>query len=150
MADNVVILRNLLEEERRRRTVEILKFRGAPHQRGEFPFTITARDGILVIPLSAIELTQSSSTGAHHLRGSPSWTRCASGGFFRDSVVLVSGATGTGKTLMVTQFMAGGFRRGRALAPLRLRGEPRPALPQRRAVGDRLRAHGGARGGCGW
>ena len=30
------------------------------------------------------------------------------GGFFRDSVILVSGATGTGKTLMVTEFMAGG------------------------------------------
>ena len=30
------------------------------------------------------------------------------GGFFRDSVILVSGATGTGKTLTVTQFLAGG------------------------------------------
>jgi circadian clock protein KaiC len=30
------------------------------------------------------------------------------GGFFRDSVILVSGATGTGKTLMATQFMAAG------------------------------------------
>ena len=31
------------------------------------------------------------------------------GGFFRDSIVLVSGATGTGKTLLVTQFISGGF-----------------------------------------
>jgi circadian clock protein KaiC len=30
------------------------------------------------------------------------------GGFFRDSVILVSGATGTGKTLTVTQFLNGG------------------------------------------
>jgi circadian clock protein KaiC len=30
------------------------------------------------------------------------------GGFFRDSIVLVSGATGTGKTLMTTEFIAGG------------------------------------------
>jgi len=30
------------------------------------------------------------------------------GGFFRDSVILVSGATGTGKTLTVTQFLKGG------------------------------------------
>ncbi|HUP87737.1 MAG TPA: ATPase domain-containing protein, partial [Longimicrobiales bacterium] len=30
------------------------------------------------------------------------------GGFFQDSVILVSGATGTGKTLTVTQFMKGG------------------------------------------
>jgi circadian clock protein KaiC len=30
------------------------------------------------------------------------------GGFFRDSVILISGATGTGKTLTVTQFLNGG------------------------------------------
>jgi circadian clock protein KaiC len=30
------------------------------------------------------------------------------GGFFRDSVILVSGATGTGKTLTVAQFLKGG------------------------------------------
>jgi circadian clock protein KaiC len=34
------------------------------------------------------------------------------GGFFRDSITLISGATGTGKTLLVTQFMAGGFTAG--------------------------------------
>src|SRR5437868_8226287 len=34
------------------------------------------------------------------------------GGFFRDSVTLVSGATGTGKTLAVTQFLSGGAAKG--------------------------------------
>ena len=34
------------------------------------------------------------------------------GGFFRDSVILVSGATGTGKTLTVTQFLQGGAAKG--------------------------------------
>ncbi len=34
------------------------------------------------------------------------------GGFFRDSIILVSGATGTGKTLTVTQFLAGGVEAG--------------------------------------
>ncbi|HZU90254.1 MAG TPA: ATPase domain-containing protein, partial [Stellaceae bacterium] len=34
------------------------------------------------------------------------------GGFFRDSVTLVSGATGTGKTLLVTHFLAGGIAAG--------------------------------------
>ena len=34
------------------------------------------------------------------------------GGFFRDSIILVSGATGTGKTLMVTEFIAGGAAKG--------------------------------------
>jgi circadian clock protein KaiC len=34
------------------------------------------------------------------------------GGFFADSTVLVSGATGTGKTLFVTEFLMGGVARG--------------------------------------
>jgi circadian clock protein KaiC len=34
------------------------------------------------------------------------------GGFFRDSIILVSGATGTGKTLITTEFVAGGVESG--------------------------------------
>lgn len=111
VADNVVILRNVLEEEKRRRTIEVLKFRGTSHRKGEFPFTILPDDGIVVIPLSAILLQQRSSelritSGSHQL------DNMCGGGFFRDSVVLVSGATGTGKTLMSTAFMAAGASRG--------------------------------------
>lgn len=109
VADNVVILRNVLINERRRRTMEILKFRGASHQRGEFPFTITSDGGIIVIPLSAVELTQSSST-VRIRSGIPELDQMAGGGFFRDSIILLSGATGTGKTLMTTQFLAGGVQ----------------------------------------
>ncbi|MBE1237266.1 circadian clock protein KaiC [Phaeovibrio sulfidiphilus] len=111
VADNVIILRNVKDNERRRRTCEILKFRGAYHQKGEFPFAILPGTGIQVIPLSAIELRQSSSD----LRipsGSTDLDEMCGGGFFRDSIVLVSGATGTGKTLMSTHFLNGGLKAG--------------------------------------
>lgn len=110
VSDNVVILRNLLTDERRRRTMEVLKFRGASHERGEVPFTITD-NGIVVIPLTAQELTQTSST-VRTTSGIERLDEMCGGGFFRDSVILVSGATGTGKTLMVTQFMNGGIKAG--------------------------------------
>ena len=107
VADNVVILRNILEEEKRRRTIEVLKFRGTNHQKGEFPFTIALQQGITVIPLSALELKQRSSN-IRIPSGIPELDSMCGGGFFRDSIVLVSGATGTGKTLMVTEFLEGG------------------------------------------
>jgi circadian clock protein KaiC len=107
VADNVVILRNVLNDEKRRRTIEILKYRGTNHQKGEYPFTIIPRQGVVIIPLSAIELEQHSSN-IRITSGSDELDKMCGGGFFRDSIILVSGATGTGKTLMVTEFMAGG------------------------------------------
>jgi circadian clock protein KaiC len=111
VSDDVVILRNLLEEEKRRRTVEILKFRGTSHQKGSFPFTVIPGQGIVMIPLSAIQLQQRSSN-VRMTSGTPELDRMCGGGFFRDSIILVSGATGTGKTLMSTTFMAAGASRG--------------------------------------
>ncbi len=111
VTDNVIILRNVLEEEKRRRTMEILKFRGAYHQKGEFPFTVVPGAGIVVIPLSALELKQRSSN-IRVSSGSKQLDELCGGGFFRDSIILVSGATGTGKTLMVTHFLEGGVSNG--------------------------------------
>lgn len=110
VADNVIVLRNVLEEEKRRRTIEILKFRGATHQSGEWPFTILSGEGLVVLPLSAIELKQSSSD-IRISSGIDKLDEMCGGGFFRDSIVLVSGATGAGKTLMTTHFIRGGTNR---------------------------------------
>ena len=111
IADNVMVLRNVLEDEKRRRTIEILKFRGTDHQKGEFPFTINRDVGVIVIPLSAIQLVQKSSE-VRISSGNEVLDAMCGGGFFRDSVILLSGATGTGKTLTVTQFLKGGADAG--------------------------------------
>lgn len=110
VTDNVIVLRNTLELEKRRRTVEVLKLRGCDHSKGEYPFTILPKQGIIAVPLSAIQLKQKSSD-LRVTSGNEEMDKMCGGGFYRDSVILVSGATGTGKTLMVTQFMAGGANR---------------------------------------
>jgi circadian clock protein KaiC len=111
VADNVILLRNRLEQEKRRRTVEILKFRGATHHKGEYPFTIDSEDGVTIIPLSAIELVQKSSA-IRVSSGVPELDKMCGGGMYRDSIILVSGATGTGKTLMVAQYVKAAIEAG--------------------------------------
>ena len=111
IADNVMILRNVLEDENRRRTIEILKFRGCDHQKGEYPFTIVPEGGVIVIPLSAMQLSMKSSV-LRVSSGNDALDEMCGGGLFRDSVSLVSGATGTGKTLTVAQFLHGGAKSG--------------------------------------
>ncbi len=110
VSDNVIILRNVLEDEKRRRTLEILKYRGTQHGKGEFPYSIT-KDGMVLIPLSAMELKQRSSE-KRISSGVEQLNQMCGGGFFRDSIVLTSGATGTGKTLLVTHFVSGGADAG--------------------------------------
>ncbi|HEY9620198.1 MAG TPA: circadian clock protein KaiC, partial [Crinalium sp.] len=103
VSDNVVIVRNVLEGERRRRTIEILKLRGTTHMKGEYPFTIT-NDGINIFPLGAMRLTQRSSN-ARVSSGVKTLDEMCGGGFFKDSIILATGATGTGKTLLVSMFL---------------------------------------------
>jgi circadian clock protein KaiC len=104
VSDNVIILRNVLEAEKCRRTIQVLKMRGNTHYKGEFPFTISST-GLSILPLSAMELKQSSSTDRISF-GNADLDKMTNGGLFRDSITLVSGPTGGGKTLMCTTFAA--------------------------------------------
>lgn len=107
VADNIVVLRNVLVEERRRRTVEVLKLRGAPHRTGEFPFAILPGLGATVVPLSQLELTHPSSDERVSFGGVELDAMCG-GGPFRESVILVAGPTGTGKSLIGLEFLDAG------------------------------------------
>ncbi|MEM9430935.1 MAG: circadian clock protein KaiC [Pseudomonadota bacterium] len=111
VADNVVVMRNRLEVERRRRTIEILKFRGASHRKGEFSFTIGKPDGITVAPLSSIGASRPLSEDRISTGNCELDAMCG-GGLLQGSVALVSGATGTGKTLMVAEFIKAAVQSG--------------------------------------
>lgn len=111
VADDVVILRHVLDDEQVRRTIQILKYRGTNHRKGEFPFTIIEQTGVVVLPL-AIGGREELSSDVRVTSGNDQLDEMCGGGFMRDSVTLISGATGTGKTLTVTQFLAGGALAG--------------------------------------
>lgn len=114
VADAVIILRNALSAEERRRTIEILKFRGTNHHKGEYPYTITSSGGLEIIPLSAIEMLHA----CFELRmstGSADLDAMCGGGLFRGAIALASGATGSGKTLLVSHFIGAIGKDERAL-----------------------------------
>lgn len=104
VADNVMILRNVLEHETIRRTVQVLKLRGTSHRKGQYPFTIDTSSAINVLPLTSTKLHQPSGTD-RVTSGNDALDGMLDGGYFRNSVILVSGATGTGKTLTVAEFI---------------------------------------------
>ena len=111
VADNVVLLSNILEQSKRRRTIEILKFRGAPHRSGEWLFAIVPHEGFVVIPVSLLAARELASS-VRVTTGNAEFDRMCGGGFYRDSVVIVSGPTGVGKTLTATQFVKAGVALG--------------------------------------
>lgn len=111
VVDNLIILRHQHDESQRRRTLEIAKMRGVPHRRGEFTFVVITGRGIEVQVPSAVRLEHRSSSERSTF-GNDELDRMCQGGVFRDSVTLVSGQTGVGKTLLATEFVQGGARRG--------------------------------------
>jgi circadian clock protein KaiC len=111
VADNVVILRNLLADEKRRRTVEVLKLRGGSHLKGEHLFTIKSGRGMIVVPQEVLNFGYASS----HERlpsGVPELDVMTHGGFLARSLILASGPTGVGKSLLASHFVVGGAERG--------------------------------------
>ena len=103
VTDNVIILRSVLEGEKIRRTIQILKMRGDSHVNGEFPIIITP-NGIKILTLSAIELKMSSSN-IRFSSGNKMLDTMTGGGIFKDSIIFVSGPTGIGKTLLCATFV---------------------------------------------
>lgn len=110
--DNVIVLRNALIQEQRRRTVEIVKFRGATHRTGEWLFTIDQRDGVVVIPLAFLGYPSDPASTVRVTSGIGDMDQMCGGGFFKDAIVLLTGPSGGGKTLTALKFLAAGAAAG--------------------------------------
>ncbi|TFF94363.1 MAG: circadian clock protein KaiC, partial [Promethearchaeota archaeon] len=111
VSDNLIILKNTSFNEYRRRTIEILKYRGTSHKKGQYSFTIRDNRGIVIIsferePNVYHHERQRISSGLEDLDG------LIDGGFFQGSSILISGQTGTGKTLLLLSMIEGALNRG--------------------------------------
>lgn len=111
VADSVVLLRHIHEGKVRRRSVEVLKMRGAMHRKGDFGFTVLPGQGVVVLPQAVIQYGQQTQP-RRVSSGVAGLDELSGGGFFHDSIILVNGPTGTGKTLTGTEFLNAGAEAG--------------------------------------
>jgi circadian clock protein KaiC len=111
VSDGVILLRHVHEGKIRRRSVEVLKMRGAMHRKGDYAFTVLPGQGVVVLPQAVIQYEQETSP-KRITTGNAGLDAMTGGGFFDESVILVTGPTGSGKTLVTTEFLDGGAKAG--------------------------------------
>lgn len=102
MADCVIQLDERVNEQVTTRRIRVVKYRGSPHGRNEYPFALT-NHGVWIIPvtetsLSHAALGESVSTGVSGL------DTLMGGGYRRCSCSLITGTSGTGKTTFACSF----------------------------------------------
>lgn len=142
VCDMVIIMRLTMDGERRRRSIEINKYRRSPHYKGEFPCTITTK-GLAIFPLDAPDRPQSEQIERYSC-GVEGLDEMTHGGFLRNSIMLVRGPTGSGKTMLAGVYARAGALRGERVVYYGFE-EPRPTLIRNfdevgLGIGDLVRA----------
>lgn len=110
VCDLTIVLRNIIDGGRRRRSIEINKYRRSAHYKGEFPCTITTR-GLTVFPLDARE-RQEPEQVERYSSGVTGLDDMTQGGWLRNSIIIVRGPTGSGKTMLAGLYARAGAARG--------------------------------------
>ena len=117
VSDCVIVLDHRVHEGVATRRLQVVKYRGSTHETNEYPFLISAR-GFEVLPVTAVSLDYRASS-ERVSTGVPRLDRMLSGGLYRGSTALVSGAPGTGKSTVGAHLIDAACARGeRALLVL--------------------------------
>lgn len=111
VCDLTIVLRNIVDGGRRRRSIEIHKYRRSAHYKGEYPCAITTR-GLAVFPLDAQEIRDDGQAVERYPSGVAGLDEMTRGGWLRNSIVIVRGPTGSGKTLLAGLYARAGAVRG--------------------------------------
>ena len=125
VSDCVIFLDHRVVHQLTARRLRVVKYRGSAHGTDEYPFLIR-EDGVSVIPITSLNLTRNASSEVIST-GVPTLNKIlGAGGYYRSSTILISGAAGTGKSILAAHFVAEVAHRGfpcnrRALRPNKLR-----------------------------
>lgn len=125
VCDLTITMRNVIDGGRRRRSIEVNKYRRSGHYKGEFPCTITPR-GLAVFPLDPPEYPEQEDV-MRYSSGVSGLDEMTHGGWLRNSIIIVRGPTGSGKTLLSGLYARAGAARGERVVYYGFE-EPRPLL----------------------
>jgi circadian clock protein KaiC len=115
----------------------VVKYRGAQHGTNEFPFLI-GDDGISVLPITSLALNHKVST-ERIATGVPRLDAMLGGqGFFRGSSILLTGTSGTGKTIISSNFAHAACQRGERVLFFSFEESPNQLIRNLRSIGLRL------------
>jgi circadian clock protein KaiC len=111
VSDCVVLLDNRVQNQITTRLLRVVKYRGSTHGTNEYPFLID-HQGISVLPITSAGLRHQTSnepvpTGVQGLDD-----MLGAGGYYKGSSVLISGTSGSGKTIFGSHFADATCSRG--------------------------------------
>ncbi|MGB8651483.1 MAG: circadian clock protein KaiC [Mycobacteriales bacterium] len=137
VSDCVVVLDQRVIDDVSTRRLRVVKYRGSGHGTNEYPFRITER-GLAVLPITSVGLAY----GAPSERistGLPQLDAMVGGGVYRGSVLLVSGASGSGKTTIAANVVDAACARGEHALFMSFEESPEQLIRNMRSVGLDLR-----------
>ena len=140
VADCVILLDNPVVNKISTRNLRIIKYRGSPHGYNEYPFLMDD-DGISVLPVTSLLLEHEASdeyvaTGIERLD-----IMLGGKGFYKGSSVLVTGASGTGKSSIGAQFAENICKRGEKCLIFAFEESPKQIIRNMKSIGIDLQPH---------
>jgi circadian clock protein KaiC len=140
VSDCVIALDNRVEDQITTRRLRVLKYRGSAHGSNEYPFLID-EGGISVLPVTSAGLSHpvSRTTVSSGIAGIDAML--GAGGYFTGSSILISGPSGTGKTIFGATFVDAACRRGERAVFFSFEESPDQIVRNMASVGIDLATH---------
>ena len=140
VSDCVILLDNRVQNQITTRLLRVVKYRGSTHGTNEYPFLIDEK-GISVLPITSAHLRHqtSSETVPTGILGLDDML--GAGGYHKGSSVLISGASGSGKTIFGSHFAAATCARGERCLYFAFEESPGQIVRNVRSVGIDLQKH---------
>ena len=137
VSDCVILLDHRVNDQIATRHLRVVKYRGALHGTNEFPFLI-GDEGLSVLPITSLALNHKVSTERIATGISRLDAMLGGRGFFRGSSILLTGTSGTGKTIIAANFAQAAARRGERVLFFSFEESPNQIIRNMHSIGLRL------------